>query len=68
MAERARSPKSPRKLVKLDSFWVQPELLDRLHATQEALYARVGVRQSRAEVLRAALSQGLDALDRKLSR
>jgi hypothetical protein len=68
MAERQRSPKSPRKLVKLDSFWVPPELIDRLHATQEAMYARIGVKQSRAELLRAALSQGLDALDRKLSR
>jgi hypothetical protein len=67
-AERQRSPRAARKLVKLDSFWVPPELIDRLHATQEAMYARVGVRQSRAELLRAALSQGLDALDRKLSR
>ena len=32
------------------------------------MFARVGVRQSRAEVLRTAISHGLDTLDRKLSR
>lgn len=67
MAERERA-KPRKKLVKLDSFWVPPELLERLRATQDAMFARVGVRQSRAEVLRTAISHGLDTLDRKLSR
>ncbi len=68
MAERERIPRARKKLVKLDSFWVPPELLERLRATQDAMFARVGVRQSRAEVLRTAITHGLDALDRKLSR
>ena len=68
MAERTRTPRAAKKLVKLDSFWVPPELIDRLRATHETMFARIGVKQSRAEVLRTAISLGLDALDRKLSR
>jgi hypothetical protein len=67
MAERDR-PARPRKKVKLDSFWIQPELIDRLRAIQETMHARVGVKQTRAEVLRTAISYGLDTLERKLSR
>ena len=67
MAERERA-KPRKKLVNPDSFWVPPERLERLRATQDARVARVGVRQSRAEVLRTAISHGLDTLDRKLSR
>jgi hypothetical protein len=66
MAER-RTPK-PGKLVKMHPFWIQPELLDRLRAAQEALGASVGVKQSQSEMLRAAISLGLDAFERKLSR
>ena len=57
-----------RKKIKLDSFWIQPELLDRLRAAQDAMFARVGVRQSRAAVLRTVIAYGLDTIERRLSR
>jgi hypothetical protein len=68
MAERERQPRGRKKFVKMRPFWIQPELLERLRATQDAMYARVGVRQSQAEVLRTAIAHGLDILDRKLNR
>ena len=66
MAERA--PKPARKKVKLDSFWIQPELIERIRTAQEAMCARIGIRLTRAEVLRTAISYGLDTMERKLRR
>lgn len=62
----AEGERPRRKKIKLDSFWIQPELLDRLCEAQDAMFARIGVRQSRAAVLRTAISYGLDTIERKL--
>jgi hypothetical protein len=65
LERRPRSTK-PNKLVKMHPFWIQPELIERLHAVQSTVSQRVDIQQPMAEILRRVIAMGLEAYEQRL--